>query len=129
MKRDDWAYDAHPAMFRNRPLLFTMLLVSLVGIVGIGIWWVIARGERLAVSNREVLMERGLLSKQRVQLNLSAVRSVRVTQGLMQRLFNVGDIEIFSAGDYAEIALRGMPDPDRVRELAAAVGHDDAPAR
>jgi uncharacterized membrane protein YdbT with pleckstrin-like domain len=77
------------------------------------------KGERLAVSEREIMLERGLLSKQRTQLNLGSVRSVRISQTMFQRMFNVGDIEIFSAGDMAEIAIRSMPDPNNVRTLAA----------
>lgn len=119
-----WVYDEHPAMFRNNPLLFVLLLVSVVGIIGLGIWWVIAKGERLAVSDREMLREKGILSKQRIQINLSSVRSVRVTQTMFQRMLGVGDVEVFTAGDYAEIAIRGMPDPDRVRALAAAASQD-----
>lgn len=116
---ENWLYDAHPAMFRSNPLLVILLLISVVGIVGLGIWWIKCKGERLAVSDSEILMERGLLSKQRTQLALSSVRTVRISQSVFQRMLGVGNIEIFSAGDYAEIAIRGMPDPNRVRALAA----------
>lgn len=121
---ETWLYDENPAMFRSSPLLFILLLISVVGIIGLGIWWIKVKGERLAVSDREVLQERGLLAKQRTQLNLASVRTVRISQSIGQRIFGVGDIEIFSAGDYAEIAIRGMPDPTRVRELVSA--HNDA---
>ncbi|MBB3981120.1 putative membrane protein YdbT with pleckstrin-like domain [Sphingobium fontiphilum] len=124
-----WLYDENPAMFRAHPFLFVLLLLSIVGIVGLGIWWIRCRGERLAVNEREVLMERGLLSKQRVQVALSSVRSVRISQTLGQRIFNVGDVELFSAGDYAEIAMRAMPDPGRIREIAAARQVDILPPR
>lgn len=120
-----WTYDEHPAMFRSNPLLYGLLLISIVGILGIGIWWIISRGERLAVNEREVLLERGLLSRQRTQLTITSVRSVRISQTMFQRLFDVGDIEIFSAGDYAEIAVRAMPRPNEVRALIAR--GDDLP--
>lgn len=116
---DTWIYDAHPAMFRNNPLLFIFLLVTIVGILGIGIWWIVSKGKRLAVSDSEILLESGLLAKQRTQLNSSSVRSVRITQSVFQRMFDVGDVEIFSAGDYAEIAVRGMPRPNAVRAAIA----------
>ncbi|MGK2911355.1 MAG: PH domain-containing protein [Sphingobium sp.] len=120
---ENWLYDAHPAMFRNNPLLFILLLISVVGILGLGIWYIKAKGERLALSDSEILLERGLLSKQRTQLALSSVRTVRITQSIVQRMMGVGNIEIFSAGDYAEIAIRGMPDPNMLRELTARRTH------
>lgn len=124
-----WLYDEHPAMFRAHPFLFLLLLISVVGIVAIGIWWLRQKGERLALSDREVLLERGLLSKQRTEIALSSIRSVRITQTLGQRLFDVGNIELFSAGDIAEIAIKSMPRPGRIRDIAASRNVDLLPQR
>jgi membrane protein YdbS with pleckstrin-like domain len=126
---ETWLYDEHPAMFRAHPLLFILLLVSVVGILAIGIWWLRCKGERLMLSEREVMMERGLLSRQRTEIALSSIRSVRITQTLGQRIFGVGHIELFSAGDYAEIAIKNMPRPDRIRAIAAARDVDLLPQR
>lgn len=126
---ETWLYDEHPAMFRAHPLLFLILLISVIGIPAIGIWWVMHKGERLALSDREVLMERGLLSKQRTEIALASIRSVRITQTLGQRIFDVGHVELFSAGDMAEIAIKNMPRPGRIRALAAARNLDLLPQR
>ncbi len=126
---DTWLYDEHPAMFRAHPFLFLLLLVSVVGILAIGIWWVMHKGERLALSDREVLLERGLLAKQRTEIALSSIRSVRITQSFGQRLFGVGHVELFSAGDIAEIAIKNMPRPDRIRAIAASRNLDLLPQR
>lgn len=126
---DTWLYDEHPAMFRAHPFLFLLLLVSVVGILVIGVWWVMHKGERLALSDREVLMERGILSKQRTEIALTSIRSVRITQSMGQRIFDVGHIELFSAGDVAEIAIKNMPRPGRIRALAASRNLDLLPQR
>ena len=126
---DTWLYDENPAMFRAHPLLFTLLLLSVVGILVIAVWWVMPKGERLALSEREVLLERGLLSKQRTEVALGSIRSVRITQSLGQRIFDVGHVEMFSAGDVAEIAIKNMPRPGRIRALAAARNLDLLPQR
>jgi uncharacterized membrane protein YdbT with pleckstrin-like domain len=116
-------------MFRAHPFLFILLLISVLGILVIAIWWIMAKGERLALSDREVLMERGILSKQRTEIALSSIRSVRITQSLGQRLFDVGNIELFSAGDVAEIAIKSMPRPGRIRDIAASRNMDLLPQR
>ncbi|MCP1469095.1 putative membrane protein YdbT with pleckstrin-like domain [Sphingobium sp. OAS761] len=126
---ETWLYDEHPAMFRAHPFLFLLLLISVVGILAIGIWWIRIKGERLALSDREVLLERGLLSRQRTEIALSSIRSVRITQTLGQRIFGVGHVELFSAGDLAEIAIKNMPRPDRIRALAASRQLDLLPQR
>lgn len=115
-----WHYDDHPPMFGNHPVIFSLLVLSIAGLLVIAVWSVFARSTRVAVSNSEILYEKGLLSKQRVQVNLESVRSVRVTQSMMQRMFNVGDVEIFTAGDYAEIAVRGLPRPNELRDIVTS---------
>ena len=126
---DAWLYDEHPAMFRAHPFLFILLLISVVGLLAIGVWWLRTRGERLALSDREVLMERGLLAKQRTEIALSSIRSVRITQTFGQRIFDVGNVELFSAGDMAEIAIKSMPRPGRLRNIAASRNLDLLPQR
>ncbi|MFK4792780.1 PH domain-containing protein [Sphingobium sp. ZW T5_29] len=126
---DAWLYDEHPAMFRAHPFLFILLLISVVGLLAIGVWWLRTKGERLALSDREVLMERGLLSKQRTEIALSSIRSVRITQTFGQRIFDVGNVELFSAGDVAEIAIKSMPRPGRIRNIAASRNLDLLPQR
>lgn len=122
-----YLYDEHPAMFANHPFLFALLAITIVGFLVIGIWALVVRTERLAVGERDILLERGFIAKQRVQVSRDSVRAVRVSQGIMQRLLGVGDIEIFTGGDYPEIAIRGLPRPNVVRELLAH-GEDEGPA-
>ena len=124
-----WLYDEHPAMFRAHPFLFILLLISVVGLLAIGVWWLRTKGQRLALSDREVLMERGLLAKQRTEIALSSIRSVRITQTFGQRIFDVGNVELFSAGDIAEIAIKSMPRPGRIRNIAASRNLDLLPQR
>lgn len=119
MSPAQWQYDEHPAMFGNHPFLFSLLAVSIVGFLVIGIWALVVRTERLAVGQHDVLLERGFIAKQRVQVNRASVRAVRVSQGALQRLSKVGNVEIFTGGDYPEIAIRGLPRPDMVRALLA----------
>ncbi|MCE7795902.1 PH domain-containing protein [Sphingobium sufflavum] len=122
-----WVYDEHPAMFANHPFLFSLLAVTIIGFVVIGVWAIVVRTERLAVGERDVLLERGFIAKQRVQVSRASVRAVRVTQGVMQRMLGVGDIEIFTGGDFPEIAIRGLPRPNDVRALLAdAVAENEA---
>ena len=68
-------------------------------------------------------------AKQRTEIALSSIRSVRITQTFGQRLFDVGNVELFSAGDVAEIAIRNMPRPGRIRAIAAARNLDLLPQR
>ena len=107
-------------MFRNNPLGFVLsvLLVAVaVGIPILLVWYVKTRSEKLTITTEDLLYERGILSKSRSELRLSSIRSVRVHQSLAQRMFGTGDIEVFTAGDVPEVTVKGIPDPNEVREL------------
>lgn len=118
---DGVLYDSHPKMFRGHPLGF-LVSVVLIPVAGLGIlillvWWLKCKATRLTLDEERSLLERGLLSKSRMDLRHAHVRTVHVYQTLGQRLFGVGRITIYTAGDEPEIEVDGMPDPYRVREI------------
>jgi uncharacterized membrane protein YdbT with pleckstrin-like domain len=113
-------YDASPAMFRNHPFGF-ILSIALIPAFGVGIlillyWFVKAKATRLRIVGDEVELERGLLRKSRIDIDLRKIRSVHVDQGFWQRVFGVGTLEVYTTGDEPEFTLSGMPDPNKVRD-------------
>lgn len=113
-------YEAHPAMFRARPFSF-VLCVLLILAFGLGIllllyWYVLTRATQLTVTDHDITYERGILSKDRTSVALRQVRSVRVTQGFINRIFGVGTIEVSSTGDEPEFTVRDLPDPHEIRD-------------
>ncbi len=59
----------------------------------------------------------GLLAKDRTEMSLSSVRSIRIDQSFLQRILGVAAVEFYSAGDQPEIRVAGMPDPHRIRDI------------
>lgn len=117
-------YSEHPAMFKNNPIGFIVSLV-LIPVFGLGLlillWWYLqCKGSLLTVKEHDILYEQGLLSKNRAEFSIAGIRTVRVNQSFFNRIFGVGTIEIYTAGDRPEIEAKGMPDPNRVRELIKA---------
>ena len=113
-------YEAHPAMFRAHPFWF-ILCVLLIAAFGLGIlillyWYILSRATALTVTDNEILYERGILSKDRTAVSLMHVRTVRVTQGVINRILGVGTVEIATAGDMPEFTIKDMPDPHQIRE-------------
>lgn len=117
----DPLYQAYPPMFRNNPLGF-VLAVLLIAAFGLGIlillyWFVVSRTHKLTITRNYVLYEEGLLSKRRVETRIEDIRTVAVNQTFWQRIFGTGDLDVYTAGDEPEIALKGFPDPFEIREL------------
>jgi uncharacterized membrane protein YdbT with pleckstrin-like domain len=113
-------YEAHPAMFRAHPFSFVfsclLILAFGLGILILLYWYILTRATRLTVTDHDITYERGILSKDRTSVALRQVRSVRVTQGFINRIFGVGTIEISSTGDEPEFTVRDLPDPHEIRD-------------
>lgn len=114
-------YSENPVMFKNNPFGFIVSLL-LVPAFGLGliiflVWYLRCMASRLTVTDSEILFEQGLLSKDRSEISFSSVRTIKVKQSFFNRIFGTGTIELYTAGDTPEIVAKGMPDPNRIRDL------------
>lgn len=113
-------YEAHPAMFRAHPFLF-VLSVLLIAAFGIGIvillyWYIKTHATTLILTEHDLMYEKGILSKDRLSVNLRHIRSVYVMQSFVNRLLGVGTVQVSTAGDEPEFTVKDMPDPHAIRE-------------
>ena len=137
----DLIYSENPKMPRNRPFIFifniilnivgfvsafrfeeqalqiTGLVVWIATIVFFLIWFIHTKSTKLSITNRDILLEKGLLSKERREVAIEKVRTVNIKQTFLNRILGVGEISIFTAGDLPEIVVPGMPDPNKTREI------------
>lgn len=116
-------YSEHPSMFRNNPLGFILAVLLIPVAVGILIllWWYLqCKSTKLELVGNDLILEKGLLSKARMELDIRRIRSVNVYQSFFNRIFGVGKISIFTAGDNPEIEVAGLPEPHELRTLIKA---------
>jgi hypothetical protein len=77
--------------------------------------WIETRFTSLSITNRRSVLRKGLFSRETSEVRHRDVRNLQVEQSAIERLLNVGDLAISSAGqDDLEIAVAGIPDPTRV---------------
>lgn len=98
------------------------MLVFALSALQLLIWWVSTRTDQLTITDEEILWTHGLVNKRYTELGMGSVRTVQVSQSLLQRLLDAGDIRVFTTGDLPELVVRGLPDPGRIRELVKARG-------
>ena len=117
-------YSASPVMFKNNPIWF-LICVGLIFFAGLGIllliiWYLRNKASKLTITESEILYEKGLLSKERSEITIKSVRTTKVSQSFFQRMFGVGAVEIYTAGDTPEIVSTGLPNPNKIREIIKA---------
>jgi len=114
-------YREHPSMFRNHPVYFVLcLLLSLVviGLILFLVWWLESRSITLIVTTNRVILRKGIFSKHTNMVYHVHVNNIRVSQTFIQRVFNVGGVEIFTGGHAGvEISVSGIPNPVMVKLL------------
>lgn len=65
-----------------------------------------------------LMLETGLLAKNVLEIYIADVRTIEIHQSLSQRMLNIGDISIDTAGPADdELTARNIPDPIYLRDL------------
>ncbi len=105
-------------MFADEPgrfILACLLVPFVIGIVWLLVWYVKTKCTLLTVGDERVLLTRGVFNKERLEIELESIRTVRIDQTFVDRIFNCGILKIYTAGDNPELVQGGMPDPERLR--------------
>lgn len=92
------------------------IAVIVLGLLRLFSWWLSTKFDRLVIKSNEIVWTHGLLTKQYTEVSMSSVRTVRVSQSILQRIMNAGDVAIYTAGDAPELVIKGLPNPEAIRE-------------
>ena len=93
-----------------------------VGAVAVYAWigaWVRRITTELAVTNRRIIIKRGLISRRTIEMNMDKVESVDVVQSVLGRVFDYGDIVVRGTGAGLE-PLRTVEAPLKLRGFVTA---------
>jgi uncharacterized membrane protein YdbT with pleckstrin-like domain len=66
---------------------------------------IIKETTELVITNRRIIAKVGLVSRHTIEINLSKVESISVSQSILGRLLNYGDLEIVGTGGTREPIL------------------------
>lgn len=96
-------------------------LVVLIAIVGVAITVLVGFIKRVATSytitNRRLHIKKGIISRTIQETRLERVQNVNVTQGVIQRVMQIGDVDFdTAAGDDYNFIFSGVAEPSDVVE-------------
>jgi hypothetical protein len=78
-------------------------ILLLGGIGTIGILWLALKRTEMAVTNKRVIIKKGILATRSLEMVLSKIESVIVDKGLIGNIFDYGDIVVTGSGGTKEI--------------------------
>jgi uncharacterized membrane protein YdbT with pleckstrin-like domain len=93
--------------------------------------WLRRRFTKATVSGDRLRFEMGAMSKTTRNIQLSKLQDARVEQRFLQRLFNVGDLSIETAGEASRLTIPNVDDPQALADeiMNRAQGGPGAPGR
>ena len=97
------------------PYHWVMILPPLV-LLWPAVRWLRWQATRTVVTGDRLRYETGLASKSTRTIQLSKLQDVRVEQRLTQRMFNVGNLSIETAGEASRLTLVAVDDPHKLAD-------------
>jgi membrane protein YdbS with pleckstrin-like domain len=91
-------------------LILGLLMLAIV--IGIHLWM---KSATYTITERDARARWGLIDKSDVCIQLDAVSSIRVTQGPLQRAFNLGNFTLYTTS-HITLVLRDINEPEKMKE-------------
>lgn len=96
------------------------LAVAALAFMWLLVWYIRTKMDHLVIKEDEIVWTHGLLSRQYTEIAQTSIRTVRVQQSILQRLMGAGDVFIYTSGDMPEVLIRGLPEPEKLREYMSS---------
>jgi uncharacterized membrane protein YdbT with pleckstrin-like domain len=110
------------APFRSRP--FEVLFLGWL-IFPLVFWYFISKFEKVEITENEIHYQKGIFSKTRVDLRKNQIRSIVTNQTFLNRIFNCGNLQIYTSGDKPELTLENFPNPDQIEKQLKGLEKND----
>jgi len=103
-------------------LMWPALIVAFAALAWFGIWWLSTHfWIRLVVTSKRSIRHEGIVKRHTTEVLHDHIRSVDIRQTLLNRILNVGDVDIDSAGQAGdrdiEISMKCIPRPYDVKKI------------
>ena len=106
------------------PRMWGWLAIPGLGLILLAIGHMQRRLIKLTILEDRLRYEAGVLSKSTRTMELTKIQDVRVDQTLGQRMLDIGDLSLETAGETSRIVMRSIDNPhaaaDRILELSRA---------
>ena len=78
--------------------------------------WMRWRSTRAVITGDRLRYETGIMSKTTRNIQLSKLQDARVDQGLFQRMVNIGNLSIETAGETSRLTMANVDRPQRIAD-------------
>lgn len=66
------------------------------------------------LTTHRIMIKKGIFRKRKIYMPYNMIQDIDVSQGLIERLFRAGDIEIYGGHEHTQVVLEDVPNPYQV---------------
>lgn len=94
-------------------------MIILMAILSISIIWDLLswRQKSYNLTNQRVIVKSGVLRRKKSYIHYTKIQDIDIYQGLLDRIFFAGDMEIFGGHEHTSIILEDIPNPKEVEDM------------
>ena len=103
-------------------IIWIVLAIPTLGItLLLALWeWLKLRSIEQGVTNKRVILKRGIISRQTEEMKISSIETVEIIQGVMGRIFGYGNIKVTGRG-LSDLIFVKINDPMDVKRKIESV--------
>jgi uncharacterized membrane protein YdbT with pleckstrin-like domain len=97
----------------------TSILIIIILLMLLWILWNILswRSKIYTITSKRVMIKTGVIRKKSVYMHYDKIQDIIVSQSLIERISNSGDIEVFGGHDRTSLILRDIPNPGEIENM------------
>lgn len=97
----------------------TYFLILILALLFLSIIWTVLgwRATNYMLTTQRVMIKSGVLRKKTVYMHYNKMQDINLSQGLIQRISNSGDIAVYGGRDITSLILENIPKPEEVEEM------------
>lgn len=109
--------------FSKLPMIIWALLAAptlgatLIGVIA---EWLKLRSIEQGVTNKRVILKKGIISRKTEEMKLSSIETVEIIQGIIGRIFGFGTVKVTGRG-ISDVIYKNIDDPMSVKKTIESV--------
>ena len=104
-------------------VIWIILAIPTLGLtLVLALWeWLKLRNIEQGVTNKRVVLKKGIISRKSEEMKISSIETVEIIQGVMGRVFGFGTVKVTGRG-ISDLVFKNINDPMDVKRKIESVG-------
>ena len=104
-------------------VIWIILAIPTLGLtLVLALWeWLKLRNIEQGVTNKRVVLKKGIISRKSEEMKISSIETVEIIQGVIGRIFGFGTVKVTGRG-ISDLVFKNINDPMDVKRKIESVG-------